>query len=83
MGEVTLRVPDDLDMALNVRPDELAQALLVAAAVKLFELGKISAGKAAELAGMPKPLFLTTLADFGVSASTLSAEDIAQDIANA
>jgi len=56
---------------------------LVAAAVKLFELGKISAGKAAELAGMPKPLFLMTLAEWGVSASTLSAEDIAQDLANA
>ena len=55
----------------------------MAAAVKLFERGKMSAGKAAELAGMPKPLFLVTLAKWGVSASTLSAEDIAQDIANA
>ena len=55
----------------NVSPDALAPALLVAAAVKLFERGKISAGKAAELAGMPKPLFL------------VSAEDIAQDLANA
>ena len=48
-----------------------------------FELGKISAGKTAELAGFPKPVFLVKLADFGVSASTLSAEDVAQDIANA
>jgi len=51
--------------------------------VKLFERGKISAGKAAELAGMPKPLFLVTLAEWGVSATTLSPEDIAQDIADA
>lgn len=57
--------------------------LVVAAAVQLFERGTLSAGKAAELAGMPKPLFLTTLAAWGVSASTLSAEDIAQDLANA
>jgi predicted HTH domain antitoxin len=66
-----------------VPADELAHAVLVAAAVKLFERGKISAGKAAELAGMPKPLFLVTLAEWGVSVSTLRAEDIAQDIANA
>ena len=83
MSAVTLELPDDLDLALNVPADELAHAVLVAAAVKLFERGKISAGKAAELAGMPKPLFLVTLAEWGVSASTLSAEDIAQDIANA
>ena len=83
MRAVTLQLPDDLDLALNVPADELAHAVLVAAAVKLFEWGKMSAGKAAELAGMPKPLFLVTLAEWGVSASTLSAEDIAQDIANA
>jgi len=83
MSAITVQIPDDLDLALNVAPDALAPALLVAAAVKLFELGKISAGKAAELAGMPKPLFLMTLAEWGVSASTLSAEDIAQDVANA
>jgi len=83
MSAVTLQLPDDLDLALNVPADELAHTVLVAAAVKLFERGKISAGKAAELAGMPKPLFLVTLAEWGGSASTLSAEDIAQDIANA
>jgi predicted HTH domain antitoxin len=83
MRAVTLELPDDLDLALNVPADELAHAVLVAAAVKLFERGKISAGKAAELAGIPKPLFLVKLAAWGVSASTLSAEDIAQDIANA
>ena len=83
MSAITLQIPDDLDLALNVHPDALAPALLVAAPVKLFERGKISAGKAAELAGMPKPLFLVTLAEWGVSASTLSTEDIAQDLANA
>jgi predicted HTH domain antitoxin len=83
MSAMTLQLPDDLDLALNVPADELAHTVLVAAAVKLFERGKISAVKAAELAGMPKPLFLVTLAEWGVSASTLSAEDIAQDIANA
>ena len=83
MSAVTLQLPDDLDLALNVPADEVAHAVLVAAAVKLFEVGKISAGKAAELAGIPKPLFLVKLAEWGVSANTLSAEDIAQDIANA
>ncbi|ETX08904.1 UPF0175 family protein [Candidatus Entotheonella palauensis] len=83
MGEITLSVPDDLDVVLNVQPGELPNELLFAAAVKLFEIGKISAGKAAELAGMPKPLFLTKLTELGVSACTLNAEDVAEDIAHA
>jgi len=83
MGEVTLQVPDDLNVALNVQPEALAHELSLAAAVKLFEMRKISAGKAAELAGLPKPRFLAKLAELGISASTLSAEDVASDIANA
>jgi predicted HTH domain antitoxin len=83
MVELALHVPDDLDLALNVEPSALSRELLFAAAVKLFELGKISSGKAAELAGLPKPLFLPKLVDVGVSASTLSTEDIAEDITNA
>ena len=83
MVELTLRVPDDLDLALNVEPGALSRELLFAAAVKLFELRKISSGKAAELAGLPKPLFLASLTAVGVSASTLSAQDITEDIANA
>lgn len=83
MHALTLQIPDDLALALHVPPEELAHVLVVAAAVQLFERGTLSTGKAAELAGMPKPLFLATLAAWGVSASTLSAEDIAQDLANA
>jgi predicted HTH domain antitoxin len=83
MRELTLHIPDDLDLALNVQPGALPRELLFAAAVKLFELGKISSGKAAELAGIPKPLFLSRLADIGVSASTLGPEDIIEEISNA
>jgi predicted HTH domain antitoxin len=83
MRAITLQIPDDLALALNVPPEELAHVFVVAAAVQLFERGTISVGKAAALAGMPKPLCLATLAAWGVSASTLSAEDIAQDLANA
>jgi predicted HTH domain antitoxin len=83
MREVTLYVPDDLDLALNVQPGALPRELLFAAAVKLFELGKISSGKAAELAGIPKPLFLSRLTEIGISASTLQPDDIREEISNA
>jgi predicted HTH domain antitoxin len=83
MREVTLYVPNDLDLALNVQPGALPHELLFAAAVKLVELGQISSGKAAELAGMPKPLYLFRLAVLGISASTLRADDIDEEISRA
>lgn len=83
MGEITLSVPADLDVALNVQLDEVPHELMLAAAVKLFEMGKISTGKASELAAIPKPLFLTKLIELGVSACTLSTEDIAEGISGA
>ena len=55
-------------------PDEMASELRLAAAMKLYELGKLSAGAAATLAGIPKPLFLTKLADYGVDSFDLTDE---------
>ena len=55
----------------------------MAAAVKLYELGKLSAGAAAELAGIPKPLFLSRLADYGVPNFDLTEEELREDLKNA
>ena len=55
-------------------PDEMASELRLAAAMKLYELGRLSAGAAATLAGIPKPLFLTKLADYGVDSFDLTDE---------
>ena len=49
-----------------------AQHLSKAAAVKLYEMGRLSTGAAAQLAGVPKPLFLTKLADYGVDTFDLT-----------
>jgi predicted HTH domain antitoxin len=51
----------------------------LAAAVKLYELGRISSGAAAKLAGIPRTGFLTKLADYGVDTFTLSQEELQQE----
>jgi predicted HTH domain antitoxin len=38
--------------------------MLILAAVKLYELGRLSSGRAAELAGIPRVEFLLTLEDY-------------------
>jgi predicted HTH domain antitoxin len=52
----------------------------MAAAAKLYELGELSSGAAAELAGIPKPIFLSRLADYGVDNFTYDAASLKREI---
>ena len=76
MSEITMNVPDEALLALKVSPDRLAGELRLAAAVKLYELGRLSSGAAATLAGIPRALFLVKLADYAVDTFRLSQADV-------
>ena len=54
MKQITLEYPDGFEAAVQVTPEELAAQIRLMAALKMFELGKLSSGKAAELAGMSR-----------------------------
>ena len=83
MIEIQLAVPDELTLVLQAEQANLAAEVSMAAAVKLYELGKLSAGAAAELAGIPRPLFLSRLADYGVPTFDLTEEELREDLKNA
>jgi predicted HTH domain antitoxin len=76
MSEITLSIPDETLVALKVKPDQLGAELRLAAAVKLYELGRISSGAAAKLAGIPRTVFLTKLADYGVDTFMLPEHEL-------
>jgi predicted HTH domain antitoxin len=78
-----VNIPDETLVALKLSVDAAERELVLAAAIKLFEVGRLSAGAAAQLAGLPKPVFMTKLADYGVSAFTLTEAEIARDAENA
>ncbi|MFL6233098.1 MAG: UPF0175 family protein [Thermoanaerobaculia bacterium] len=83
MSEITLDIPEGSLLALKVSEKQIGGELRMAAAAKLFELGKLSSGAAAELAGVPKALFLTKLSDYGVATFRMTEEELRRDLENA
>jgi predicted HTH domain antitoxin len=75
MKTILLNIPDTVD--LN---DREAKMLL---ASRLYEMGKLSLGQAAEMVGLSKRAFMELLGDFDVSVFNISEEDLDNDIQNA
>lgn len=83
MSQVTFTIPDEVLVALKATPEVVASRIRFAASVKFYEIGQLSSGAAAQLAGVPKPYFLSHLADYGVNTFDLSEEEITHDFKNA
>ena len=79
MSKIILDIPESSRLALKLSPEKLGDELRLVAAIKLYELGKLSSGAAAQLAGIPKTVFLSKLADYGVDTFTLTAEELERE----
>ena len=70
-------------MALHETKEAFAQDLLMLAAVKVYELGKISSGKAAALVGTDRVSFLLGLGSYRVSVFNSTPEEVEREVAEA
>ncbi len=80
MQSIVMSLPDDLATSLEMKPEELASQVRLMAALKMFELGKISTGKAAELAGLTKLDFIEACALYHVSMFNYRPEEVEAEL---
>lgn len=83
MEKIILEIPEEILISLKETPTELSKDIRMLAAVKLYEMGKLSSGRAAQLAGIPRVSFLQSLSRYGVSMFELTQEELRQDYENA
>ena len=80
MSQLILDVPDETLLSLRLSDAAAAMEIRLAAAMKLYELGRLSSGGAARLAGIPRTVFLNRLADYGIDTFLLSEDELAEQI---
>jgi predicted HTH domain antitoxin len=76
MSQLILDIPNDTLLSLKLSGDAAASEIRLAASVKLYELGRLSSGAAARLAGTPRVVLLSKLADYGVDTLRLTGAEL-------
>lgn len=71
-----IEVAEDVLLALQQEPEDLARDMRLAAAAKWYELGRVSQDKAAEIAAMSRADFMVALSRLGVSPFQESPDEI-------
>ena len=79
---LTITIPGTVQQMLNRTPEEMGRDLRLYAALMLFRLGKLSSGAAAEMAGVPRVMFLDLCAEYGISVSQITAEELRRELAS-
>lgn len=81
--QIVVELPRDVFGALRQDPPNFVREMRLAAAAKWYEIGRLSQARAAEIAGVSRADFLTSLAHFNVSPFQYEADEIVQEVARA
>jgi predicted HTH domain antitoxin len=80
MTQLTLDMPEEAFATLHQTPKEFTREMRIAAAVKWYELGKISQGRGAEIAGLTRAAFIDALSRYQVCPFQYTAEEIIEEL---
>ena len=76
---LTIKYSEDVLLSLKETREEFEEEARYLLALKLYELGKISSGKAAKMAGLGRVEFLMRLKKYKVSPFQMDLEEILEE----
>jgi len=77
--QITIDFPSDILLTLNENERELKHEIKISLAMRMFQLQKLTLGKAAQLCGLSRFEFETLLSENKIPISNLNLEDIIAD----
>ena len=80
MLQIIIHFPESVLGTLREDAEGFKQELRLAAAVKWYEMKRVSQERAAEIAGLSRSEFLQALTRFGVSPFQATEEEIAKEL---
>lgn len=83
MKTMQIDYPESIPAALNITPESFEEEARLALAIKFFELGRLSSGQAAALAGISRVTFLLNCYRYGASTVAWDREEIEAEFKDA
>ncbi len=77
---VRLNLPSGFEQAVHLTEAELESQVRLMAALKMFELGKLSSGKAAELAGVSRVEFFDLCGRYQVPVANYDPKELTREL---
>ncbi|MBN1584235.1 MAG: UPF0175 family protein [Anaerolineae bacterium] len=81
--QLTIPYSEELLLSLKSTPEQFETEARLLLAVKLYELGRVTTGVGARLAGMDRVRFMFELQHFGLSPIGVEPDELEEDVANA
>jgi len=76
---LTIEYPKEILWALQQEPDEFEEEARLMLALQLYEKGKITTGLAAQLAGVPRTIFIFLMGKHGLSPFGQTPDEVEDD----